>query len=78
MKSCATCRRSDGKDGCRDSLKDECCEGGGFEAWKPKKLFVDVDHFMNYINTIGYKGAFSAKNYGGRFYVEYKGEFTVD
>ena len=78
MKSCRTCRRADACGNCRDYLEKACADSGEFKAWKPRKLFVDADHFVDYITATKYKGGFTAKNVGGRFYAEYKGEFEVD
>jgi len=77
MKSCRTCRESLGGGHCRISLEKECCEGGGFEAWKPRVLFVDMDHFADYLIATKYTGAYTARLYGNKVRVDYKGEFTV-
>ena len=52
---------------CRQNLEAECREGGGYEAWEPRKRFVFYDEAQRYVKTVGHKGAYGIKKVLGHY-----------
>lgn len=66
-KHCLTCNNYLGGGACRIHLEAECREGGGYEAWEPRVVFVFYDEAQRYVKTIGYKGAYGIDKVRGHF-----------
>lgn len=66
-KHCLTCDNYMGGGACRINLEPECREGGGYEAWEPRKRFVFYDEAQRYVKTVGHKGAYGIKKVLGHY-----------
>ena len=66
-RDCITCEAYMGGGCCRDHLEAECCEGGGYEAWRYKRKHVFPDMAKDYVELIGHNGGYHIRKEKGHY-----------
>ena len=64
---CLTCEAYMGGGACRVNLEHECREGGGYEAWRPRRRFVFRDMARDYVQDVGWEGGYYIRRVQGHY-----------
>lgn len=72
-RNCLTCEAYMGGGACKANLELECREGGGHEAWRPRRRFVFRDDAKAYIKTIGWTRDYEIRRVMGHYELTLEG-----